>query len=132
MVAMDASADSMMNYNLMVLGFPTIIRMRGDRGSDSFSGNRTVNDLVRWAARVGGGAPMDDVEGVVGVDLDRKILEIRDGTKVDTLHLGVGEEGVDWALVAANVVTVGNLVYGVWWVVSKWLTKEGQVREHED
>lgn len=58
LVAINGASDSMMNYNLMVLGFPTVMRVRGDESSETFRANRSVEDLIAWVVNAGGVAPL--------------------------------------------------------------------------
>lgn len=58
LVAINGASDSMMNYNLMVMGFPTVMRVRGDDSGETFRANRTVEDLIAWVVNAGGVAPL--------------------------------------------------------------------------
>lgn len=43
LVEIDGENDHKMNYNLMVLGFPTVLRVRVNEPGDAFLLNRTVD-----------------------------------------------------------------------------------------
>lgn len=105
-VAIDAAADYMLNYNLMVLGFPTIMRVQADRGSETFRGNRTEDELVAWVSAV------TDVASMEGSVNEREWL----GSPAATLDVRGegGTEGVNWPLVAANVVSACNVLWFIW------------------
>lgn len=106
-VAIDAAADYMLNYNLMVLGFPTVIRVQADRSSETFRGNRTEDELVAWVNTVTDVAPMEgSVDEWEWLGSPTASLDVR-GEE--------GAEGVNWPLVAANIVSVCNVL----WLVSR-------------
>lgn len=96
----------MLNYNLMVLGFPTILRVRADASAETFRGNRTEQDIVNWIGQVTGVAPMDHNVH------DEDWL----GVPTGSLHVGddVAEDQVNWPLLAANFVTLCNVAWLLW------------------
>lgn len=101
LVAIDARRDSMLNYNMMVLGFPTVLRVRAERKTEVFRGNRSVEALLEWVVGVTGVAP---VEG----GWEETAVSGKRGRGVDLRDV---EEGVDWVLVGANVVAAVNLIW---------------------
>lgn len=138
-VAIDGANDSMMNYNLMVLGFPTVMRVSGERSSDTFRGNRTIEELLEWVVEVGGGPPMD-TEGWDGIEGDFKWLEVEKaeiGRSVKVLDVGenaaMETKKTNWALVGANVVSVMNIGCVLWYVAVRWMRrKPRRTRRHRD
>lgn len=58
-VAINGQEDSMMNYNMMVLGFPTIMKVHSDNNIETYRGNRSVNEIISWIVNTPGGiAPL--------------------------------------------------------------------------
>lgn len=115
-MAIDAKKDYVLNYNLMVLGFPTIMRLWAVKPNETFRRNRTEAELVSWVERVTGISPME--------------MDVRDedwlGEPQGTLDMTLVEE-VNWTLVAANAVTALNVVGVLWWALNgirgRWKTE---------
>ncbi|PXF48243.1 hypothetical protein BWQ96_01932 [Gracilariopsis chorda] len=111
LLALDAATDSMMNYNLMVLGFPTLMRVSPESGPN-YHGDRSLSDLIAWAVKSGGIAPMDveSIDDLLG-DLHRynlKFNQVVDGS-IDVLDIReskLASPPVNWTLIGANFVTV--------------------------
>lgn len=102
-LALDARSDYVLNYNLMILGFPTVLRLLADKPQEAFRGNRTEPDLVAWVARVTGVAPMrPDVGDEEWLGEEQGVLDMRP------------TDNVNWTLVAANIVTALNDLYFMW------------------
>lgn len=58
LVTLDAAADTTVNYDLMVLGFPTIVRVRKDDAGPSFRGEREISRVLEWVVNMSGVAPL--------------------------------------------------------------------------
>lgn len=150
LVAIDAAQDSMMNYNLMVLGFPTVMRVGADEVGETFRGNRTVEAVVEYIVRNSGMAPLES-EGD-GLEDDMKWLDLKksrdsddsaldgdvqwDGEVLDVREDKVKEdEQFNWALLGANIVCGAHVVA---WVVRSMLSMrkatghEGRERERDE
>lgn len=111
-VVIDARHDSMLNYNLMVLGFPTIMRVSNDKG-EVFRGNRTLPNLVSWAVRSGSAAPAGDLPDTIATDLLRFGLNNFDLVDIPQLDLRAVPSSIDWWLMAAHGITAANVVLAV-------------------
>ncbi|CAN8062533.1 unnamed protein product [Agarophyton chilense] len=116
LLAVDAAVDSMMNYNLMVVGFPTIMRASPET-SATYRGDRSLQDLIAWAVKVGANAPMP-AENIdhLNSDLERYELSLADIRDEHFDVLDIREEaakqiGINWTLIAANIVT---FLYFAW------------------
>lgn len=58
LVTLDAAADATVNYDLMVLGFPTIVRVRRDDAGPTFRGERKIARIIEWVVNMSGVAPL--------------------------------------------------------------------------
>lgn len=111
LLALDAATDSMMNYNLMVLGFPTLMRVSPESGAN-YHGDRSLSDLIAWAVDAADIAPMDveSIDDLLG-DMYRyslKFNQVVDGS-IDVLDIReskLSQPPINWTLIGANVVTV--------------------------
>lgn len=109
----------MLNYNMMVLGFPTVLRVRAERKTEVFRGNRSVEALMEWVVGVTGVAPVEggweeiDVGGKGGGGIDLREVEV----------------GVDWVLVGANLVAMINVI---WVLVRGFGRRKGREDEGEE
>ena len=99
-----------MNYNMMVLGFPTVLRVVNEWPNENFRGNRTVDDMVKWAVWVGAMAPLD-VDGIDSYESDLQRFEVS-GEEVEVLDLDDERHtGINWTLWGANFVSICNVLW---------------------
>lgn len=120
LVAIDGATDSMMNYNLMVLGFPTVVRVRTDESRETFRGNRTVEDLIAWVVSAGGIAPLGAIGHRVADDIRWLALEshvddegVWQGDVLDIRQETVrNSEQFNWPLLGANLVCFAHVIWG--------------------
>lgn len=109
LVSMDAAADSMLNYNLMVLAFPTIMRIRADKPVETFRANRTSENLIAWIYRVTNIPPMSEyVPEHIFIGLPAATADLV--TFSDSPHT---PQLRNWPLWGANIVTVLNVIWFV-------------------
>lgn len=137
LVAIDGAKDSMMNYNLMVLGFPTVVRVRKDESRETFRGNRTVDDLVAWIVNAGGIAPLGSLGHRVSDDVRWLAIDTRldnqgswKGDVLDIRERAVREsEQFNWPLLGANLVCFLHILWGIFSLARSIRKRQGRRRD---
>lgn len=145
LVTLNAAADPTVNYDLMVLGFPTIVRVRRDDAGPAFRLDREVSPIVEWVVNMSGVAPLrrNNLNRVGKCDANdclsdggyRNLKE--DAAWLNVEHLldsGNSSEPwkgsvldlredvlqqtrpINWPLMGANLVCVAHIL---WWAVRK-------------
>lgn len=119
MLTIDGRKQSVHNYNMMVLGFPAIVRVGNERPQATYKGNRSVEEILGWMVRGSGIAPMGINKNEWDMKEDLEWFDIRQKDIKEVLKIGEFQrnEGIDWILVAANVVSTGNVG---WWMIKVW------------
>eukprot|EP00177_Eucheuma_denticulatum_P003847 GFKZ01006956.1.p1 GENE.GFKZ01006956.1~~GFKZ01006956.1.p1 ORF type:complete len:276 (+),score=21.37 GFKZ01006956.1:27-830(+) len=114
MVAVDGRRYSLVNYNLIVLGFPTILRVQSDRKAEVYRGPRKVDRLTEW------------VVDAMGVPPDQ--WQQSEHASPPPVKWSDATEEWDWVLVGANFVCALNLISALLrllrWMRARW-RKEG-------
>lgn len=111
MVAVDGRTYSLVNYNLIVLGFPTILRVQSEQKAEVYRGPRDVNRLTEWVVDVTGVPPEQ--------------WQHAEQTAPPHVTWTDAAEEWDWVLLGANFVCALNLISALLrllrWIRARWL-----------